>query len=139
VADPAHFHRTGTVRTDTVRTASVPTNPVGRGSIAALAAWILLLAALAPPQAAAQAAPLQIPLECRLGDGPWQACRMEVEQVGAHWFLLIGERRIEFRHDGRGAVTMQEQGHSRAVNSRWLEDRSLCWDGTCARGDIPLD
>jgi hypothetical protein len=25
------------------------------------------------------------------------------------------------------------------VNSRWIESSSLCWDGVCARGDIPLD
>jgi hypothetical protein len=80
-----------------------------------------------------------IPLECRLGDGPWQRCQMRVEEVGAHWFLLVGDRQIEFRHDGSGTVTMGEGGQSRPVTSRWLEDRSLCWDGTCARGEIPLD
>lgn len=80
-----------------------------------------------------------VPLECRLGEGPWQNCQMRVEQLGAHWFLLIGDRRIEFRHDGRGAVTMGEEGRSQPVTSRWGEDRSLCWNGTCARGDIPLD
>jgi hypothetical protein len=81
----------------------------------------------------------EIPLECRLGAGPWQQCRMRVEEMGAHWFLLVGDRRIEFRHDGSGTVTMGEGGQSRPVTSRWLEDRSLCWDGTCARGEIPLD
>ncbi len=81
----------------------------------------------------------EIALECRIGDGPWQQCRMRVEAVGAHWFLLVGDRRIEFRHDGSGTVTMGEGGQTRPVTSRWLEDRSLCWDGTCARGDIPLD
>lgn len=80
-----------------------------------------------------------IPLQCRLGQGPWQDCQMRVEQLGAHWFLLIGERRIEFRHDGQGAVTMQEQGRTREVTSRWGENQTLCWDGTCARGEIPLD
>lgn len=112
--------------------------PVRSGAIGVVAGW-LLLAATAPPLRAAEEPPLRIPLQCRLGDGPWQACQMQVEQLGAHWFLLIGERRIEFRHDGRGTVTMQEEGQSRPVTSRWLEDRSLCWDGTCARGDIPLD
>jgi hypothetical protein len=81
----------------------------------------------------------EIPVECRLGAGPWQPCRLRVEEVGAHWFLLVGDRRIEFRHDGSGTVTMGEGGQARPVTSRWLEDRSLCWDGTCARGDIPLD
>lgn len=98
----------------------------------------LLICTGAAPVAKAGEAML-VPLQCRLGDGPWQDCQMRVEELGAHWFLLIGERRIEFRHDGRGAVTMQEQGRSREVTSRWREDHSLCWDGTCARGEIPLD
>ncbi|MEB3322829.1 MAG: hypothetical protein VKI81_08385 [Synechococcaceae cyanobacterium] len=81
-----------------------------------------------------------IALECRLGDGPWRRCRMQVREVGAHWFLLIGEQRLEFRHDGTGAVRMQtDRGGWRSVRSRWAEDTSLCWDGVCARGDIPLD
>lgn len=81
-----------------------------------------------------------IPLECRLGDGPWQSCRMEVQQVGTHWVLLVGRQRVEFRHDGTGAVRMQKDTSGwRPVSSRWNEDTSLCWDGVCARGDIPLD
>ena len=90
-------------------------------------------------EASGRGSPTLLPLQCRLGDGPWQDCQMRVEEVGAHWFLLVGDRQIEFRHDGSGTVTMQEQGRVRAVTSRWLEDRSLCWDGTCARGEIPLD
>ncbi len=108
--------------------------------------WTLLLpllvvvhGAVAERACAGSPEPAGIPLQCRLGEGPWQACRMRVEAVGAHWVLLVGERRIEFRHDGSGTVTMQEQGQVRVVTSRWLEDHSLCWDGTCARGEIPLD
>jgi hypothetical protein len=103
---------------------------------------LLLLAgpgALAQETEGGRGAPALIPLQCRLGDGPWQDCRMRVEEVGAHWILLVGGRQIEFRHDGSGTVTMREQGRVRAVTSRWQEDRSLCWDGTCARGEIPLD
>ncbi len=103
----------------------------------AILAALLLAASLLPGARAGEA--LVVPLECRLGAGPWQQCQMQVEQLGAHWFLLIGERRIEFRHDGRGAVSMGEHGRVRAVTSHWGEDRSLCWDGTCARGEIPLD
>jgi hypothetical protein len=25
------------------------------------------------------------------------------------------------------------------VSSRWDDQNKLCWDGICARGDIPLD
>jgi hypothetical protein len=93
-----------------------------------------LLPALALPEGSG------IPLECRLGDGPWQSCRMEVQEVGAQWVLLVGRQRVEFRHDGTGAVRMQKDtGGWRPVSSRWNEDTSLCWDGVCARGDIPLD
>jgi hypothetical protein len=88
----------------------------------------------------AQPLPGLVALECRLDEGPWQNCQMQVEQIGAHWFLLVGGQRIEFRHDGRGSVTMQKpSGGWRPVSSRWQEDTSLCWDGVCARGDIPLD
>jgi hypothetical protein len=82
---------------------------------------------------------LSIPLECRLGEGPWRNCSMQVEQIGAHWTLIVEGERYEFRHDGRGSVRMLSAGEGwRPVSSRW-EDTSLCWDGVCARGDIPLD
>jgi hypothetical protein len=88
----------------------------------------------------AQPIPGLISLECRLADGPWQQCQMQVEQVGAHWLLLVAGQRIEFRHDQRGSVTMlAPTGGWRPVSSRWSADTSLCWDGVCARGDIPLD
>ncbi len=88
----------------------------------------------------AHALPWMVSLECRLAEGPWQACQMQVEEVGAHWYLQVGSQRIEFRHDGRGSVTMlKPSGGWQPVKSRWLEDTSLCWDGVCAKGDIPLD
>jgi hypothetical protein len=81
-----------------------------------------------------------IPLECRLGMGPWQACRMEVVAIGSQWALVVGAHRWEFRHDGHGSVTMQHGvGSWRPVRSRWDDQSSLCWDGVCARGAIPLD
>jgi hypothetical protein len=84
--------------------------------------------------------PQTIPLECRLEQGPWQACSMEVVAIGSQWALVVGSQRWEFRHDGRGSVTMQHGGESwRPVSSRWEDRTSLCWNGVCARGDIPLD
>ncbi|MEB3265881.1 MAG: hypothetical protein VKN13_04630 [Cyanobacteriota bacterium] len=81
-----------------------------------------------------------VSLECRLADGPWQQCRMQVQQVGEHWFLVVGRRQFEFRHDGSGQVTMQQNnGQRRSVSATWQADASLCWDGVCARGAIPLD
>jgi hypothetical protein len=81
-----------------------------------------------------------IPLECRVGKGPWQACRMEVVAMGSQWALLVGGQRWEFRHDGHGSVTMQQGTNAwRPVSSHWEDRNNLCWDGLCARGDIPLD
>jgi hypothetical protein len=88
----------------------------------------------------AEPVPSGVELECRLKEGPWQKCRMEVQQVGTHWILVVGNQRIEFRHDQRGAVTMlRPPGGWQPVSSRWEADTSLCWDGVCARGEIPLD
>jgi hypothetical protein len=65
---------------------------------------------------------------------------MEVVQMGSHWTLVVGEQRLEFRHDGRGAVTLHSgAGPWRMVTSRWEKQSDLCWDGICARGAIPLD
>lgn len=98
----------------------------------------LLVLLVAPIGALAQ--PGSIPLQCRLGNGPWQDCRMQIEQVGLHWWLRIGGRELEFRHDGRGNLSMQQdRGGWRTVESRWEEDSNLCWDGVCAKGEIPLD
>ena len=84
--------------------------------------------------------PQAIPLECRLQRGLWQPCWMEVVTIGGQWALVVGAQRWEFRHDGRGSVTMQHgAGSWRPVSSRWEDRNSLCWDGVCARGDIPLD
>ena len=80
-----------------------------------------------------------IPLECRLADGPWRSCQMEVIQVGRHWFLQIGADRFEFTHDGTGKVRLLKDGIWKEVTPRWAEDQSLCWGEVCARGDIPLD
>ena len=96
----------------------------------------LLLQVLGASPSFAQTAQLQ----CRLGDGPWLPCRMEVQDVGLHWRLMIGDQRIEFRHSGDGAVRMQKgAGPWQPVTAAWQTDASLCWDGVCAKGDIPLD
>ena len=101
-----------------------------------MAVALLLVMAL-PTRAADQ---FRVPLQCRLGQGPWRACAMEVQKIGEAWQLVIDGRRIGFRHDPRGSLHMQEPGSPwREVDSRWIESTSLCWDGVCARGDIPLD
>lgn len=106
--------------------------------MASLLAWGLLLAFASVSAALAQT---EVDgLQCRLSGGPWQPCRMEVRDVGLHWVLRVGELRIEFRHGGDGAVRMQKgAGPWQPVRATWQPDTSLCWDGVCAKGDIPLD
>ena len=82
-----------------------------------------------------------VPLECRLGEEPWSTCTMQVERLGEHWWITVGPQRIEFRHDGKGSITMRKgtQASWRSVTANWTADAALCWDGVCARGAIPLD
>jgi hypothetical protein len=105
--------------------------------------WLLALGALFLPLSShpsGWAQSLQpIPLECRIDEGPWQSCRMEVLHLGRHWFLQIGPERFEFTHDGTGQVRLGKNGVWTEVTPRWAEDQSLCWGRVCARGEIPLD
>lgn len=89
----------------------------------------------------AAAEPLVVQLECSLDGGAWSPCAMQLVRLGQHWWIVSGEQRIEFRHDGRGRVTMRRsQGEGwQAVSPRWTTDAALCWNGVCARGAIPLD
>ena len=90
-----------------------------------------------------------VPLRCRIGDGAWQGCAMEVDEPGAHWTLVVGKRRIGFRHDGSGTVRMQDPERPPQsgvygsgwipVDTSWIAGPALCWNGVCAQGDIPLD
>ena len=93
------------------------------------------------PVAAARAQSAQnLPLECQLKAGPWQPCTLTIEQMGARWWLQIGEQRLVFHSDGRGSVTLIDRaGATKAVQPVWTAQRALCWDGVCAKGDLPLD
>lgn len=109
---------------------------------------VLTLAALAsalmrwssPPASWAEPLHPPVQLRCRLEGGPWQECRMSVERLGERWSLLVGRERLWFEHDGRGTVRMQRGSRDwRAVEAHWSADAVLCWDGVCAKGEIPLD
>ena len=115
-------------------------HPLRQPLLLVLVAAVQLVAAQEARAAVPTPTPQAIPLECRLEQGPWQTCRMEVVSIGSQWSLVVGGQRWEFRHDGRGSVTMRHgAGSWRPVSSRWEDSNSLCWDGVCARGDIPLD
>ncbi len=113
----------------------------GEGRLVLALAASLLLGGLDGVMAPAlRAAPQEISLECRLGEGPWQPCRMTIESVGERWQIEQNGRRVDFRHDGRGVVQMLRPGEAwQSVKANWVEDQALCWDGLCAKGDFPLD
>ena len=113
---------------------------LGLGSALAMATAVVMGSALADP----------LLLRCRLGDGPWQTCSMDIDRPGERWALQVAGRRIEFRHDGSGTVTMQDPaspspasggpaGPWVPVATTWIAGPALCWNGVCAQGDIPLD
>lgn len=102
--------------------------------------WLTLGTLLCHGAAAGAQAALTVPLECRIGSAPWSPCTMTIQRFGEHWWLQVGAQRLEFRSDGRGSITMRDgSGSQRAVHPIWREPRSLCWDGVCAKGDLPLD
>ena len=104
--------------------------------------WIpaLLLTPQLPTAAARAQTPQSIPVECQLDQGNWQPCRLTIDELGEHWWLQIGARRIDFHSDGRGSVTLSDRGGStRSVQPVWTAQRALCWDGVCTKGDLPLD
>ena len=72
---------------------------------------LLVLMAAVQPNAGAEVraavptpTPLAIPLECRLEQGLWRPCSMEVVTIGSQWALVVGAQRWEFRHNGRGKI-----------------------------------
>lgn len=64
---------------------------------------------------------------------------MEIMDPGRRWALVVGKRRYRFEHDGTGQMRMGLEGRWQVVTPRWETDGSLCWDGLCAKGEIPLD
>jgi hypothetical protein len=114
-------------------------------------AWLLRVAgaallALVPAALVGQAwsvgaaAQVSAELECQQERSPWRSCRMLVDHTGMAWELQLDHDAVHFRHGGDGAVMMR-RGHApwRPVTSHWRSDASLCWNGLCARGQIPLD
>lgn len=121
-----------------------PWQPARRGAITLLAVLLLALSATGNPVwgegAAGQELPVRVPLRCRVDGGAWRDCQMVVKQMGALWQVMLAGEQFGFAHDGRGQVRMRRgQGAWTPVEARWSADATLCWDGLCAQGDIPLD
>ena len=84
--------------------------------------------------------PFSVPLECQLESGGWHPCTMTVERIGEHWWLQVGQRRFDFRHDGQGRIELKEaSGPPREVSPSWTREQALCWDRVCTKGNLPLD
>ena len=98
----------------------------------------VLLALLTYPLMGRAASP---DLQCRQGLQGWMPCQLKQLRPGEHWFLSIGDERIEFRHDGSGRMRMRNGRREEwvSVEPRWSADQSLCWGDVCARGELPLD
>ncbi len=86
-----------------------------------------------------------VALKCQLDGGAWQACLMQVQDIGRAWRIEMGRETLLFRHDGGGAIAMKQHGRPwRLVQTRWIAvpasaQSALCWDGLCALGAVPLD
>jgi hypothetical protein len=104
--------------------------------------WVALLCSAGSLHAIpAHSQPQQkVPLECQLESAEWQPCQLTIEQLGSHWWLEMGGKRFEFHSDGRGGVTLTDSsGARRQVEPVWTAQQALCWNGVCAKGDLPLD
>ena len=65
---------------------------------------------------------------------------MTILSLGENWWLQVGAERLEFRSDGRGTIQLHRgAAASRTVRPVWAADQALCWDGVCAKGELPLD
>ena len=86
-----------------------------------------------------------VALQCQVGGGAWQPCRMQVQDIGRTWRVEMGRETVLFRHDGGGAIAMKQPGRAwRLVQTRWIAvpasaQSALCWDNLCALGPVPLD
>ncbi len=104
-----------------------------------LQALVLLWPLALPVLAQVQTQP-PVPLQCQRNGGAWQPCQMVLEADGLHWRIDMAEDLFEFRHDGRGSLSMRQGDQPwRLVEAHWRTDASLCWNGICAKGPIPLD
>jgi hypothetical protein len=106
----------------------------------ALLTGLALLTLALPAEAGAQTLDDPLTLRCQVQGGPWRNCQMRVHSLGEHWTLVVGREEFAFQHDGKGSIRMRTARTNWVnVQPRWREDATLCWDGVCAQGDIPLD
>jgi hypothetical protein len=129
------------LQADAVALVSAPSTP--QRFSAPLSAAALLVAAflggLAPAASLADVPLPPVALQCQLDGGPWRDCLMRIESIGQRWSLEVGREQLWFEHDGRGLVRMRRRDRWVPVEPHWSADAALCWDGICAKGEIPLD
>jgi hypothetical protein len=101
---------------------------------------LALLSLAMPASAMAQSLADPLPLRCQVQGGPWLNCQMRVQSLGERWTLVVGQEEFAFQHDGKGSIRMRTARTNWVpVQPRWREETTLCWDGVCAQGEIPLD
>ncbi len=113
----------------------------GRSTVSPVSSPLPLLLSVALTAPVVQAQDLVVTTSCRVGGGPWQACRLAVQDPGLRWQVQLGEQTWSFSHNGSGAMRLR-QGHGpwRATTPRWEKAGDvLCWGQLCARGPLPLD
>ena len=120
---------------------AAPSTPLRFGARLGAAALLVaaLLGGLSPSAGLTDVPPPPVALQCQLDGGPWRDCLMRIESIGQRWSLEMGREQLWFEHDGRGLVRMRRRGGWVPVEPRWNADAALCWDGICAKGEIPLD
>jgi hypothetical protein len=99
----------------------------------------LLLTGIQPAASRGEVPLPPLALQCQLDGGPWRDCVMRIESIGQRWHLMVGREQVWFEHDGRGLVRMRRGRGWVPVQPHWSADAALCWDGVCAKGEIPLD
>ena len=113
----------------------------GNSTVTPVAPPLSLLLSVALTAPVVQAQDLVVETSCRLSDGPWQACRLAVQDPGSRWQLQLGSQVWSFSHNGSGVIRLRRgRGPWSPTTPRWEKaGEVLCWGQLCARGPLPLD
>lgn len=113
----------------------------GRSTVKRVSSPLPLLLSVALTAPVVQAQDLVVTTSCRVAGGPWQSCRLAVQDPGFRWKVQLGEQTWSFSHNGSGAIRLRQgQGPWKVTTPRWEKaGEVLCWGQLCARGPLPLD
>jgi hypothetical protein len=113
----------------------------GNSTANAVASPLPLLLSVALTAPVVQAQDLAVTTSCRVAGGPWQTCRLAVQDPGSRWQVQLGPQVWSFSHNGSGVIRLRQgQGPWTTTTPRWEKaGEVLCWGQLCARGPLPLD